>query len=830
MKRLFTLFILSWILPTGLQGQGETMTTSEIRIRDPFILTDTSTGTYYMYAQMHNRQDDADAPQGVEVYTSRDLKNWTPPRTVLRLPAGWRSVWAPEVHAYRGKYYLFVTLTSEEKITENPNSRNGETQWQRGTHVFRADSPTGPFTALRDAAHTPAEWMSLDGTLFTENDRPYMVFCHEWAQTLDGTMDVVELRPDLSDPVGEPRLLFRASEAPWVRNMQDVGIKRNGLVTDGPAFYRNKKGALIMIWSSFGDHQYAIGQAISRSGSVFGPWEQIAEPLVRANGGHGMFFRDLDGQLQLAFHQPNGGGKERLHLAPVRENDEGLLELKRPNIVFIFSDDLSFRDLSAYGQLNYRTPNLDALLRESTRFTQAYAGAPECAPSRATMLTGLHVGRAPIRLNSSARGFEPLPADSYTFAEMLQKAGYRTGVVGKWGLGYKDTAGRPTRQGFDYHFGYLTHYEAHSYFPLQLYENGREVPLPQNAGHHIQMLYDKQRSRQQSDYELLYDTTGKLVKLDNRADAKKTDRKGAVYAPDLLDEKALQFITDNREQPFLLYYTTNLPHGPTIVDDLRQMTGQREKQLTAREWGAMVERLDISVGKIVRKLKEEGLYERTAIVFASDNGYSMHGPVAQADGSRVWLDDRDLANKGPFRGGKFGVLEGGMRIPFFIHLPGQEGAQMVSTPVWLPDLFPTFEALAGTEVSDTLDGYDLLPVLAGDQDAIPADRLMYFYKQNEQALRQGPWFVYRDHPDQPVQLYLPEEDQTLSVNLADFYPNEAATFKAKLDTIHTPHPWYWNPGDTAEQFEAKKQRAEDTGQVIKRYRPNGLELMPWERR
>lgn len=502
----------------------------------------------------------------------------------------------------------------------------------------------------------------------------------------------------------------------------------------------------------------------------------------------------------------------------------------QPNLVFIFSDDLSFRDLSAYGQQQYRTPHLDALIRESTRFTQAYAGAPECAPSRATLLTGLHVGHAPIRLNSSARGFEPLPEESFTFAELLQNAGYRTGVIGKWGLGYRDTEGRPTNQGFDYHFGYLTHYEAHSYFPLQLYENEKEIPLPGNAGHEIQLLYDKERDPEKLKiYQSFYDAKGRLVKLRADNDALARTIKEAVYAPDLLDEKALAFIEENKAAPFLLYYTTNLPHGPAIVDDLRQMSGHPELPLLSREWGAMVERLDISVGKIIDKLKAEGLYDRTVIVFASDNGYSMHSPVKRADGRREWPDDAGLANKGPFRGGKFGVLEGGMRIPFFIHLPGQRSAQVRHTPVWLIDLFPTFAALAGTTAPAGLDGYNLLPLLSGDRNAVPQDRLMYFYKQNEQAIRQGSWFAFRENPGRAVRLYLPEEDQQLTVDLAEYYPEVAENMERIMDRIHTPHPWYWNPGDTAADFEAKKQKAATTGQLIQRYRPNGLQLMPWER-
>jgi len=492
----------------------------------------------------------------------------------------------------------------------------------------------------------------------------------------------------------------------------------------------------------------------------------------------------------------------------------------KPNIVFIFSDDLSFRDLSAYGQTNYTTPNLDALVAESTRFLQAYAGAPECAPSRGTLLTGLHVGHQPIRLNSSARGFEPLPDDTYTFAKMLKSSGYTTGVIGKWGLGYKDTSGNPLNQGFDYHYGFLTHYEAHSYFPLTLYENNQDIDFPENELLDMYPLYSKKRDTDNSRFEPHYNHQGKLVVM---------DMEKASYAPDLFDTKALEFIDREKDQPFLLYFTTNLPHGPTIVDDLRQLSERNDMDIHAREWGGMVQRLDMSVGKIIAKLKEEGLYHNSMIIFASDNGYSMHSPKSQPDGSRIWHDDQYLENKGPFRGGKFGVLEGGMRIPFFIKMPGQIAAEIISEPVWLVDLFPTLADLVEAPLEKKLDGYSLIPLIAGDKNAIPQERFMYFYKKDEQAIRQGPWFAYRDHPDSPVQLYLIEEDQRIHTDLADYYPEVTKQLQRLMETEHQPSKWYWNPGDTEEAFKEKQQLAKETGQWIQRYRPNNIELMPWER-
>lgn len=494
---------------------------------------------------------------------------------------------------------------------------------------------------------------------------------------------------------------------------------------------------------------------------------------------------------------------------------------KKPNIVFIFSDDLSFRDLSAYGQSNFKTPHIDNLVSVSTRFTQGYAGAPECAPSRGTLLTGLHVGHQHIRLNSSARGFEPLPENTYTFGKMLQEAGYKTGVIGKWGLGYKDTSGNPLNQGFDYHFGFLTHYEAHSYFPRVLYENNKEILYPENNSFDISRLYSKNEYKDNSEFEKDYDANGKLIKI---------DLKKAAYAPDLYDKKAAEFIVANKHNPFLLYFTTNLPHGPTIVDDFRQLKDRKDMDIYAREWGAMVQRLDISVGRLIQKLKDEGVYENTMIVFASDNGYSMHSPKTVPSGERVWLDDKDLSNKGPFKGGKFGVFEGGMRIPFFIRMPYQEEPKIVSEPVWLIDLFPTFAAFVKQPIDKRLDGFNILPLIAGDKNAIPSNRFMYFYKQNEQAIRQGPWFAYREHPTKPVELYLIDEDQVIAYNYAAVYPKKAEELKHLMDTEHMPSEWYWNPGDDAKLFNSKVKKVKKMGIGVKRYRPNGMELMPWEKK
>lgn len=299
---------------------------SEIRIRDPFVLVDRATRTYYMYAQMENRRDRRPTDRGVEVYTSQDLQRWHGPEPVFRVAPGfWGDlmVWAPEVHRHGDKYYLFVTFTARELL---PPVDDRPPLNRRGTQVLVADSPKGPFQPFHNRPHTPPTWMALDGTLWVEDGSAWMVFCHEWVQITDGTMELVPLTPDLSDVAGPPVTLFRASDASWARPLGEPGTEHHGWVTDGPFLHRTQSGELLMIWSSFGTRGYAVGQAVSTSGKVTGPWRQIAEPLFATDGGHGMIFRDLEDRLTLTLHQPNSGERERARFFRLEEHD-GLLIL-----------------------------------------------------------------------------------------------------------------------------------------------------------------------------------------------------------------------------------------------------------------------------------------------------------------------------------------------------------------------------------------------------------------------------------------------------------------------------------------------------------------------
>lgn len=283
----------------------------DIHIRDPFVLTDSDAGQYYLYRSSDTITAAGERRGGVEVFTSKDLKEWNGPFRVMGIPgtnALSGSVWAPEVHEYDGKYFLFATINSDVKF--KADKKNWPAFTHRGTQIFHSESPMGPFVPFSPYVTTPVDWMALDGTLWVEDGKPYMCFCHEWVQMIDGTMDVVELLPDLSAAASAPQILFYGSAPVWSTGS---GAEDNpSYVTDGCFLYRTNTGKLLMIWSSFSNGDYAIGIAESVTGSVKGPWKQQDIPLFKENGGHGMIFKTLDGELCLILHQPNSpGGAER---------------------------------------------------------------------------------------------------------------------------------------------------------------------------------------------------------------------------------------------------------------------------------------------------------------------------------------------------------------------------------------------------------------------------------------------------------------------------------------------------------------------------------------
>ena len=278
--------------------------TSEINIRDPFVLVDG--GTYYLYGT--RGPTCWGAATGFDVYTGRDLENWEGPVPCFENDGTFwadRNYWAPEVHPWQGAYYLFASFKSEGR--------------RRGTAILRAEKPEGPFRPWSDGPVTPAEWECLDGTFHADrNGRPWMVFCHEWVQAVDGEVRAMPLTPDLKRADGEARLLFRASEAAWARVVHhSSGV--DGYVTDGPFLWRDRAGRLLCLWSSHSDSGYTQGLAVSDNGEIDGAFTQLP-PLFRKDGGHGMLFRDLEGRLTLTLHRPNEHLKERPLFLPLAED------------------------------------------------------------------------------------------------------------------------------------------------------------------------------------------------------------------------------------------------------------------------------------------------------------------------------------------------------------------------------------------------------------------------------------------------------------------------------------------------------------------------------
>ena len=317
MKKIAFLTLL--IMAAGAAfAQTKTYTLDDINIRDPYIMPDEKSGTYYMYASS-SVAENGKVYGGMVAYKSRDLKTWEGPIRVFDVPRDnytTGSVWAPEVHKYKGKYYLFATINSDVKWKGDKKGHPAYTH--RSTQIFWSKSPEGPFLPFEDKIpHTPSEEMALDGTLWVENGVPYMIYCQEWVEVMDGKMNLIQLKKDLSGTVGTPQRLFCASAAEWSTGGGAEGNK--SYVTDGCFLYRSKTGKLLMMWSSFKNGTYAVGIAESDTGKVLGPWRQQKEPIF-VGGGHSMLFTDFEGRLCLVLHSPNSpGGKERAKIFEVED-------------------------------------------------------------------------------------------------------------------------------------------------------------------------------------------------------------------------------------------------------------------------------------------------------------------------------------------------------------------------------------------------------------------------------------------------------------------------------------------------------------------------------
>jgi len=288
-------------------------------MRDACVVADKDRGLYTIIASTYG--------PGVRAYTSKDLIHWDGPEIIFQAPSGfWGdielvSVWAPEMHRYKGKAYLFLTFDTRNQLPEQ--WRDWLPRVTRGSQVLVGDDIQGPFKPFAKRATLPADMMTLDGTLWEEDGIPYMVYCHEWVQIKDGTVEAIQLKDDLSETVGEPFRLFHGSDAKWSRKSPDYGCH----VTDGSWLYVSKSGKLFMLWSSFSEGGYTTGVAVSDTGRLKGPWRQIDEPVFSKDGGHGMLFKRFDGQLMMALHSPNNRDA-RIRLFELEDTGETLRVLR----------------------------------------------------------------------------------------------------------------------------------------------------------------------------------------------------------------------------------------------------------------------------------------------------------------------------------------------------------------------------------------------------------------------------------------------------------------------------------------------------------------------
>lgn len=300
---------------------------ADVRMRDVCILADEKTKTYYAISSGRAAAKEGFRNAAVRAFKSKDLINWEGPHTIFQTPSDiWGDVniigiWAPEMQIYKGKYYLFLTFDTDAKLGEQ--WRDWLPRVRRASQILVADSPLGPFKPFSNKPTLPADMMTLDATLWVEDNVPYTVFAHEWVQIKDGTIEYVRLKDDLSEIVGEPKKLFDGSDAPWARKSPEWSC----WVTDAPYLYKSKSGKLFMIWSSFSKTGYTTGVAVSESGKLAGHWKQKAEPLYADDGGHAMIFKRFDGQLMLVLHSPNKN-TERAKMFEIEDTGETLRVVK----------------------------------------------------------------------------------------------------------------------------------------------------------------------------------------------------------------------------------------------------------------------------------------------------------------------------------------------------------------------------------------------------------------------------------------------------------------------------------------------------------------------
>lgn len=431
------------------------------------------------------------------------------------------------------------------------------------------------------------------------------------------------------------------------------------------------------------------------------------------------------------------------------------------NVIYILADDLGYGDIGCYGQQKIKTPNIDKMAQQGMLFTQHYAGCTVSAPSRCSLMTGLHTGHSQIRGNKEIKpeGQQPMSADTYTLGKLMKSAGYTTGIFGKWGLGYPGSTSVPSNMGFDEFFGYNCQRQAHTYYPDHLWHNNDTVFLHEN------------------------DNEGRKV-----------------YSQDLIHEHALKFIRDNKDKPFYAMLTYTLPHAELNLphDSIYRMyenvfeevpydgkMGYHPSEKPYASFAAMVTRLDKYVGDIMAELKELGLDKNTIVIFTSDNGPHREGG-ANPDYFRSY---------GPLKGVKRDVYEGGIRVPMVAWCPDKIKAGVKTDHIsafW--DVMPTLAELTGVTLPEAGDGISFLPTLFSQEGQQQHDYLYWeFHELNgREALRSGNWKLIR----QPVvgetilELYDLSNDIHEDNNLAQQNPEKVKELEVLMDGARTESPLF----------------------------------------
>ena len=427
----------------------------------------------------------------------------------------------------------------------------------------------------------------------------------------------------------------------------------------------------------------------------------------------------------------------------------------RPNIIYIMADDLGYGDLSCFGQTKFETPNIDSLATEGVTFTNYYAGSTVCAPTRCVLMTGMHTGHAFVRGNREVKpeGQAPMPADIVTLPRLLKKAGYTTGMFGKWGLGAPGSESDPMEH-FDTFYGYNCQRQAHTFYPTHLWDNDNKVPLDEKT-----------------------------------------------YSADLISDQLLQFVRDNKDKPFFAYVPFTIPHAamhvpeddhapwkekwPQFNDKIGKYDGPQVKNPVAA-FAGMVTRMDRHVGELMALLKELGIDDNTIVSFTSDNGPHMEGGH----------DPIFFNSNGPLKGHKRDLYEGGIRVPFVARWPGKiKPGTKTDLPVAMWDVLPTCLEIAQAEPPIRIDGISYLPALLGKMETQVKHPYLYwaFYERGgKQAVRLGKWKGVRNNvgknPNSTPELY----DLTIDIgetnNVAVQHPDVVKQIESYMKEANTPSP------------------------------------------